>query len=151
MFKIPRNAPNVSKCIASLILNMQVEHEDKLVQTSQVVRIFIANIIKYSLDQNSDSEFNHIKNSVHLITTDVDLLPLSTKIYHDLSHDINFVNQLGKNEKTNALYVALSCIGASVSIWHEITKEEKLKDRFGTDHIHANGQNSRTWVLLTQF
>ena len=69
-----------------VVLEMEVPEEQKgrTIQVAQVVRLFIAQILKYSMNLE---DFASIQNTIYLITTDVDLLPLSTKVYKDLSHD----------------------------------------------------------------
>ena len=89
---------------------------------SQVSRIFIGHLIKYS---TSVHEFNLLKR-VYLVTTDVDLLPLSTKLYSDLSHDWNILNPLNIDKIHDKLYVALSCIGGTVGVWNSLINESEI-------------------------
>ena len=105
-----------------VILDMKVEKQARVIQMAQIVRLFAAHLVKYS---TSEREWNLLKNT-YFMTTDVDILPLSTKIYHDSSHDWNILSPNGNNQEQNYLYMALACIGASADSWTRITEENKL-------------------------
>ena len=117
-----------------IILEMQVseEQQDRTVQISQVVRLFIAQILKYSM---STEDFATIQNTIYLITTDVDLMPLSTKVFRDLSHDWHLVSPISVNE-SKGLYVLLSCIGASLGVWNYLMNESDFNN---VQHFNSTG------------
>ena len=106
-----------------IILEMKVDEtldNKKVVQVAQVSRIFVGPILRYSMNLE---DFATIENSVYLVTTDVDLLPLSTSIYRDLSHDFQIVNTGGIDEIKQEVYMFLSCVGASIGVWNFLMKE----------------------------
>ena len=85
-------------------------------------RLFIGHLIKYTCTPN---EFKTLSN-VYIVTTDVDLFPLSTKMYSDYSHDLAIINPLNIDAARNKLYVALSCIGGSLSVWDALADESEI-------------------------
>ena len=112
-----------------VILEMKIpeKYAEKTVQVAQVVRLFVGQILKYTVEKMED--FISIQNSIYLITTDVDLLPLSTKVFRDLSHDWQMVNAVSIDRMKDHVYVALSCIGASLGVWNFLV-DKIIRDHF---------------------
>ena len=132
-----------------IIMDLKVDKNrpEKLVQVAQVIRLFVGNLVKYTLvdrpelDDTTQNEilFNKIKNSVYIITSDVDFIPLSTKIYHYPMYDFSLMNGAVGNIK-------LSCIGASLAVWEFLHRHEREKSsktgesedlyEYDEDHIY---------------
>lgn len=102
-----------------ILLNLQNHDRSFSNSLSQVSRLFVSEFLKLSM---SREEFV-VAGDSYLMTSDVDLYPLSTQLYHDVDHDWYLVNpsaypgedgHMGKHVKANKgyVYVALSCIGA---------------------------------------
>lgn len=101
-------------------------------EVAQVCRLFMAHMFKYSLQPE---EYQAIQD-VYLITTDADLFPISSRIYHDHAHDINMVNPINVGAKNDKLYAALSCIGATVGVWDSLIPKEKF---YHVKYFNAEG------------
>ena len=113
-----------------IFMNLQVPKNVSVVQISQVSRLFVSYFLKYSM---TDSEFLKIQ-SVNLITTDVDLLPLKASLYFRPAFDWNLVNLITWR-KGKEIEVALSCIGATVKNWMKLVP----KGEIGSTYFSANG------------
>ena len=85
-----------------IVMHIYVENKDKVVQFSQCSRLFVPGLVAQSC---SESDAKSLDN-VYLLTTDVDLLPLSTKMYHNNAYDWNLINPLKVSTRPNneALY-----------------------------------------------
>ena len=110
----------------NVVMYLNSKTSDDLIQLSQVSRLFMAHLLKYSMTK---TEFYMIQG-LYLITTDVDLLPLSPKYFQEHSFDWNLVNTVFFNEEQDVLYIALSCIGSTVKIWYNQTPETKYNVEF---------------------
>ena len=99
-----------------VLMHIYVEDPEKVVQFSQCSRLFVPGLVEQSCQSSDD--FQKLQN-VYLLTTDVDLLPLSTKMYHNNAFDWNLINPLKVSTRPGyeALYAALSCIGAVIGVW----------------------------------
>ena len=106
-----------------IILEMKchTDIDKEIVSIAQTVRLFIAPILSYSMSRQN---FKSIQNSVYLITTDVDLIPLSTLLYHDYSTDFQVVNPGNIVKERDQLYMALSCVGATIGLWNYISNKD---------------------------
>ena len=97
----------------TVILNLKVpeSRKDDVVMLAQVARLFAAHLVKYSVHK---SDYENVQNA-YFMTTDVDLYPLSARLYHDFDHDWNLVNiiRYAHDGSDKSLYVALSCIGST--------------------------------------
>lgn len=114
---VESTAANMGKFAEVILIRLQApKNITNLAQLSQTSRLFISKFLKYSL--NSEVEFQKIKQ-VHLITSDVDLAPLSNRIYHT-NKKFNLVNPLTINKYFTKLYVALSCVGANLEDWDSL-------------------------------
>lgn len=114
---IEATSAKMGKTAEVIIMRLQAPTSiTDLAQLSQTSRLFVAKLLKYSV--NSEAEFQKIKQ-VHLITSDVDLAPMSTKIYHS-NKKFNIVSPLKINTHFTNLYMALSCVGANVEDWDSL-------------------------------
>ena len=121
-----------------VLLEIQNTNKTYTKQLSQVSRLFVAEFLKLSMSRD---DFKMVEQNSYLITSDVDLYPLSTELYHDVDHDwylvnpsgnpdrdghVNRFNRLvlkdGETEKVRNgyIYLALSCIGAYVKMWEDM-------------------------------
>lgn len=107
-----------------VILNMKSSQQDKIIMLAQVTRLFISQIVKYSVTEN---DFKNLQN-IYFMTTDVDLYPLSARKYYDEIHDWALVNIINYGRQN--LYVALSCIGARIEIWEKLVSESDYEVEF---------------------
>ena len=107
-----------------ILLNIQNHDRSYTKSLSQVSRLFVSEFLKLAM---SREEFEVAGTESYLITSDVDLYPLSTQLYHDVDHDWYLVNPsaypgadghvakfVGSNK--GYVYVALSCIGAYCAV-----------------------------------
>lgn len=103
-------------------ISVRVDDAIDLPQICQMSRIFVTKYLKYLTDEKS---FRRLEN-VYLLTTDVDILPLTTELYHDMSFDFNLVNATLANRRTNGkLWVALSCVGGYVRAWDVLFEDNQ--------------------------
>ena len=101
-----------------------------VITMAQITRIFMGKLLKASMPATT---WKHAK-SLYLMTSDVDLFPLSAKMYHEMAHDWYLVNPT-HFAPPGWLYVALSSIGGYAQMWDELFTE---KD-FGVDHFDSEG------------
>ena len=107
-------------------------------------RLFIGHLIKYTV---TPIEFERLKH-VYVVTTDVDLFPLSTKIYSDYSHDFAIINPLNIDKDHNKLYIALSCIGGSLGVWDRVFRNAKHSAKFDRHFFNFSKINVSESVRL---
>ena len=104
--------------VVSMALKVDIWWQE--IQVSQVSRLLASKLLKYS---TSKEQFEKLQDT-YFITSDVDLFPLSTRIYSEQAYDINLINVYKVDPKKNDLYVALSCIGATLSVWEALVSEQ---------------------------
>lgn len=120
----------IKKKAKVVILNMKSSQDKNIVMLAQVTRLFISQIVKYSV---TEPDFKKLQ-SCYLMTTDVDLFPLSATKYYDETIDWNLVNII-RYQRDKDLYVALSCIGARIEVWENLVKE----NYYGVDFFNSSG------------
>lgn len=111
----------------TVILQMKVDSEvdgagpglGYTVKIAQIGRLFVNKFLRYT---SSPTEFEEIKR-IYMITTDVDLLPLTAKSVHDYSHDWYIINHDIWEPEKGRIYFALSSIGAFINIWETFIVE----------------------------
>lgn len=89
-------------------------------QLSQISRIFVPKLIKLGL---TEEQFHEAKQTVYLMTSDVDVVPLSVRIYHDFSHSFYIVNHEIWRPENKEILFSMQSVGGFLGAWHTLIKD----------------------------
>ena len=113
-----------------IVLYLKSSTQEDIIQLSQVSRLFVSHFIKYS---TTPEEYAEKLQNVYILTSDVDLLPLSTKYFYLNSYDWNLVNVIQNHLATKKINIALSCVGALTRTWYKTVPETRYNVEFYND------------------
>ena len=113
-----------------VILYLKSSTPENIIQVAQISRLFITHYVKYT---STAEEYAEKLQETYFITSDVDLLPLSAKYYHQNSYDWNLVNIMRSHSEDNEIDIALSSVGALARTWYQTIPEKKYGVEFYND------------------
>ena len=127
-----------------VVLYLKSSFQEDIIKLSQVSRLFVSHFIKYS---TTPEEYAEKLQNIYILTSDVDLLPLSTKYYYLNSYDWNLLNIIQNHDETKKINIALSCVGALTRTWYKTVPETRY--RVFLQKCHGNGRNDLKCRFLT--
>ena len=113
-----------------VILYLKSSTPENIIQVAQISRLFITHYVKYT---STAEEYAEKLQETYFITSDVDLLPLSAKYYHQNSYDWNLVNIMRSHSEDKEIDIALSSVGALARTWYQTIPEKKYGVEFYND------------------
>jgi hypothetical protein len=84
-----------------VILYLKSSTSENIVQIAQIARLFVPHFVKYT---STAVEYAEKLQETYVITSDVDLVPLSAKFYYQNSYDWNLVNIIRSHSETENRY-----------------------------------------------